>query len=306
MAPLKIIEQFIPVVCALVCAPLLNGIINRVKALVAGRQGQPLLQSYFDIIKQMRRGAVFSRSVSGWFGLGPVIGFAAILTALCIIPLGIIAAPISFRGDILLFCGVLALARFAYIIAALDTASAFEGMGASREAWLGALSEPVLLLCFLSLAHQSQSLFSGEIFGVSTGYPFLLELFCALALFVLLLVENARMPVDDPNTHLELTMIHEVMVLDHSGPDLGIITYGAALKLWLFATIIVQIVKPWHPQNPMMNIALIIGGNFLIAIIIGAVESFMARLRLVRIPQLIALALALALAGLLVGSGWIL
>ncbi|MFA5975355.1 MAG: NADH-quinone oxidoreductase subunit H [Elusimicrobiota bacterium] len=278
----------IPFFAALLFAPLLSGIINRVKAVFAGRRGPPLLQPYHDMFKLLRKGAVYSRTTGGVFRAGPVVGLAAVLAALMIVPWGGARSAVSFPGDFVMMVCLLGLLRFLTVIAALDTGSSFEGMGASREVTFSALAEPALLLCLAALARQSQALSLSDIFadlpaGVWTNAVAALALVAA-ALFVVCLAENARIPVDDPNTHLELTMIHEVMVLDHSGPDLAFIFYGSALKLWLFEALLVGVLSSGTGQG---NILFWIGGMAGLAVVIGVVESAMARLRLSRIAPLL-------------------
>ena len=262
---------------ALLLAPLLPGIIARVKAKVAGRHGKPVLQLYFDIVKGLRKGEVISHVTTPVFTLGPVVGLATVLCALALLPLGGMASPLRFSGDFLLAAYLLGLGRFLTMLAALDTGSSFEGMGASREAAFSALSEPVLFLCLLTLVgvgsalgmHDALSL-SGML-GGRPAHEWLLGraelLLVPVVFFVLLLVENSRIPVDDPTTHLELTMIHEVMILDHSGPSLSFIEYGAALKLWFFAALPAGILVPDLPlwQQSLCWLACI----FAVAVLVG-------------------------------------
>jgi formate hydrogenlyase subunit 4 len=289
---------------ALVLSPLLPGIINRIKALFAGRRGTPLLQIYFDLWKLLHKGAVYSRTTTWVFRAGPILGLAAVLTAATLVPLGSFPALIAFPADFLLFAGLLGLMRFFTVLAALDTGSSFEGMGASREVFFSALAEPALLVALATLARQAGSFSLSTMLGqVSGGHWLHLGPVLALvmiALMIVLLAENARIPVDDPNTHLELTMIHEVMVLDHGGPDFAFIVYGAALKLWLLAALVVGMVVP-ATGAPWLNLVLVMGGMFAVAVIVGVAESVMARLRLVLVPQLLVGAGALAAAAFLLG-----
>ncbi len=285
-------------VLALLLAPLLPAIVNRVKAVAAGRRGQPLLQGYRDIAKLLSRGAVYSRTTTWVFRAGPVVGLAASAAGLFLVPwTG--SSSAGFPGDLVLLALLFALVRFATVIAALDTGSAFEGMGASREAWFGALAEPALLLALASLARAAGSLSLGQALSLGRA-PGPGAILAAAALFVVFLAENARVPVDDPTTHLELTMIHEVMVLDHTGPDLAMIEYGAALKLWAFGSLVVGALVPrtgrWLP-----DLALALAGLLVVAVVTGAVESTRARLRLPRVPQLLVAASVLAVLSLAVG-----
>jgi formate hydrogenlyase subunit 4 len=224
---------------ALVLSPLLFGIINRVKAVFGGRRGSRLLQTYHDIFKLLRKGGVYSRTTSWVFRAGPAVSLAAILSALTMTPLGTMHALISFPGDVILLAYLLGLARFATVVAALDTGSAFEGMGASREVQFSVLGELAFLLGMVALAILGKSFSLSQFYGGSginelPRMDAIVHLLVAAAFLIVLLTENARIPIDDPNTHLELTMIHEVMVLDHGGVDLGIIQIGSCLKLWVF------------------------------------------------------------------------
>ncbi|MBI3987817.1 MAG: NADH-quinone oxidoreductase subunit H, partial [Lentisphaerae bacterium] len=207
------VESMANVGLALVLAPLLAGVINRTKALFAGRRGQPLLQLYRDLFKLLRKGAVYSRTTTWIFRAGPVVGLAAVLTTLLVVPFAGKPAVLAFPGDLVLFAGLLGLMRFVTVLAALDTGSSFEGMGASREVQFSALAEPALFLGLATLARQTGSFSLSDLF--MTGHAMPPEFWLVAAAFlVIFLCENARIPFDDPNTHLELTMIHEVMVLD--------------------------------------------------------------------------------------------
>lgn len=289
---------------ALIVAPLLPGIINRTKALMAGRNGQPLLQAYFDIFKLIRKGAVYSRTTSWLFRAGPMVNLATIIVGLLLVPFAGSPALLAFDGDLILLVYALGLARFFIVLAALDTGSSFEGMGASREVTFALMVEPALLVGLFALSRLSQSmslsgiLYTSGVTGWSVGAPALV----AGALFVLYLAENSRIPVDDPNTHLELTMIHEVMVLDHSGPDFAFIQYGGALKLWLFGALFIGVASPNITDASIwMREGFAIGGIALLSIAVGVVESSMARLRLLKVPQLLVGAGALSvLAAILV------
>jgi len=280
---------------ALLLAPLVPGVINRVKARMAGRTGRPLLQTYYDLAKLLHKGSVISQT-SGWvLGAGPAVSLAAILCALLLLPGAGTDAPVRFAGDFMLMAYLLGLSRLGLVLSALDTGSSFEGMGASREAAFSALAEPVLFLCFLSLSADTGSFsLSGMLGAGLAGAVDTQRLFLPVILFVLLLAENSRIPVDDPNTHLELTMIHEVMVLDHAGPDMAHIVYGASLKLWLFAALTVLSVLPARDMAAPAAWAAFVGGVFLVAVAVGVTESIMARLRMERVPRLLGGAGALA------------
>jgi formate hydrogenlyase subunit 4 len=194
--------------------------------------------------------------------------------------------------------------RFFTILAALDTGSSFEGMGASREAFFSALAEPALLLGLAAMATQSHSLSLSAIYAAVTwnataSFAGPALLLVASAFLIVFLAENARIPIDDPNTHLELTMIHEVMVLDHSGSDLAMIQYGAMLKLWVLGTFLVGIVVPVRSSWWCVDLAAGIAGMMVLAALVGVIESTIARLRLVRVPQLLVAASVLSILALM-------
>jgi len=290
-------------VLALALSPLVPGIINRVKAKFAGRHGKPVLQLYYDIAKLVRKGEVISDTATWVFTAGPIISMATAVLALALLPLSGVASPLAFHGDFILCAYLLGMGRFATVLAALDTGSPFEGMGASREALFGAIGEPVLFLCLLALISTASSLgFPAESMSLSTlfsgfssmawlnGRPELMLLIFVMG--VLLLVENCRIPVDDPNTHLELTMIHEVMVLDHSGPSLAFILYGASVKLWIFSALLAGLVVPALPM--WMQTLFTLAAVFGTAVLVGIIESVMARLRMHIVPALIGLSGAVA------------
>ncbi len=270
----------------LVVSPLLAGIISRVKAIIGGRHGAPILQLYFDIIKLLRKDMVLSVTTTWVFRAGPILAISVPLVAAVFIPFGSLsAAPVSFSGDFVLFAYLFGLSRFFTVLAALDTGSSFEGMGAAREVTFACLAEPTLFIIFMVLARLSGDLSLAGMLSAGIGGVSLV--LAAVCLFVVLLAENCRIPFDDPNTHLELTMIHEVMVLDHSGPDLGIILYGAAMKLLVLAALLGDIILPKASGNILIDALIFIGFVIGLAICVGLVESAMARLRLIRVPQLL-------------------
>ena len=288
----------VPLATGLLLAPLLLTVINRVKAFFSGRRGQPLLQPYLDLWKLLGKGATYSRTTTWIFRAGPIVGLAATLAALTMMPLGGLPAPVRFRGDIVLFANLLGLIRFVTVVAALDTGSSFEGMGASREVFFSALAEPALLVGLAAVALETRSVSLSDMVASVTAGTWLTQGpalgLVVVALGLVLVTENARIPVDDPTTHLELTMIHEVMVLDHGGPDLAYILYGAALKLWALGALLVGIAVPVRTGNPLLDLGAFLAGMLILAVVIGIVESSMARLRLLRIPKLLVGATALA------------
>ncbi|MBI4912429.1 MAG: NADH-quinone oxidoreductase subunit H [Acidobacteria bacterium] len=287
---------------ALLLPPLLPGLIAKTKAMVAGRTGPPVLQLYYDLARLSRKRAVFSRTTTWVFLAGPVGTVAAVATASLLVPFGSSPAPLHFQGDAVFFAYLFGLARFLTVLSALDTGSAFEGMGAAREVSFAVLAEPALFLGFAALAKSTGSLSLSTMLA-SPGFSFsraMAPLILVLAGWAIVyLAENSRIPVDDPNTHLELTMIHEVMVLDHSGRPLALVLYGASLKLLVLGALLIG---PLFTRafGGLLNWAAFWGLLVLLAVGVGLVESFTARLRMNRVPQfLVAGILATAFAFLL-------
>ena len=298
MTNIIIINGTIHIFLALVMPPLLLGVIGKTKAAFAGRVGAPLLQPYYDIIRLLQKGTVFSTTTSWVFRAGPIVALATTAVAALLIPFGAHPSPISFDGDMILYAYLFALGRFFTMSAALDTGSSFEGMGSAREATFSCLAEPTLFFALITLSRLSGSYsLSGMLGGIN--YSVWLHSGAALLLlvggmFVVLLSENCRIPFDDPNTHLELTMIHEVMVLDHSGPAFAIIQYAAALKLYVLGAFFVRVALPIASGNSLIDWGIFMVSMLFLAAVIGIVESVMARLRLVRVPQLLVAAAILA------------
>ncbi len=293
---MEIIKPLLQCLAALLLSPLLAGVINRVKAFFSGRRGQPLLQLYLELYKLSRKTPVYSRTTTWVFKAGPVIGLSALLAALAVLPFAGRPSFLTFEGDFIFLLYLLGLARFVTVLAALDTGSAFEGMGASREMQFAVFAEPAFFLGLAALARVTGQGSLAGMFGALTGESWrtaapVLALLTA-SFFIVLLAENSRVPADDPNTHLELTMIHEAMALDHSGPELAYILYGAALKLWLFASLIACMVLPRHSGSWVLDSALFGLALLGMAAAVGVVESIMARLRLTKVPYLLITAFA--------------
>ncbi|MBF0104706.1 MAG: NADH-quinone oxidoreductase subunit H [Deltaproteobacteria bacterium] len=281
--------------------PFFVGVINRVKSIIAGRTGPPILQLYHDIFKLIKKNAVYSRSTSCIFRIVPLTSLLIVLCAGMLLPIAS-PSPISFQGDVILFVYLFALARFLTITAALDTASSFEGMGASREATYGALSEITIFIVLMTLVIIVKSLSLNKMLthgqNVFVADPSVILLF--LAFFFIMLTENSRMPIDDPHTHLELTMIHEVMILDYSGPDLGIILYGASIKLFVFMAFTAMIIFPCSEGPVWAGTGILFLKVLAVSIMTGLVESFTARIKLIRIPQMLIASFVLTLFALLI------
>lgn len=276
---------------ALGAAPAVLGLATRTRALLTGRRGTPVLQGYADLAKLMRKGAVFSSAATPAFQLGALIYLVTTLLAAGLVPFGGHGAVTGFPGDLLLFAGLLAAGRYALVVAALDTGSSFEGMGASRDVMLASLVEPALFLCLMVPMLASGQLSLAGMLGSDLARVWTREapalVMAGLCLLVLLIAESGRVPVDDPATHLELTMIHEVMVLDHGGIDLGLIQYAGAVKFTMVATLLLGVVVPRGAMAPLAALAAGAAGLVLVAFAVGVVESVTGRLRLNRVPQLL-------------------
>jgi formate hydrogenlyase subunit 4 len=291
------LELLLRIASWVVLAPLLPGIINKVKAWVAGRQGPPILQLYYDLARLWRKGIVVSNLASPAFIAGPAVTWVAIFIAAMLLPTGPAGGAVSFHGDVILLIYLLALARFATAWAALETGSAFEGMGAAREVSYAVLAEAALITAVLSLTVHTGSLTLESMLAPAAGPGALLV---GAGLFTVLLAENSRVPFDDPNTHLELTMVHEVMVLDHSGPPFAVILHGASMKLLLFSLLLTEAVLPVGSLSPFAAAAILAGGVLLVTVGVGLVESLLARLAFRRVPLLLTTAFLLCLFALLV------
>lgn len=284
---------------ALISAPLFSALILKVKAFFGGKKGPPLLINYYTLVKLFQKGSVYSNSTTFIFKLGPMVSLCSSFTVLLFLPISGHTPLISFNGDVIFIFYLLGLGRFFTIAAAMDTASPFEGMGAAREAFFPIICEATMfmilvLLCKLTQALSLSAFFSGGqpagLWDIA-GSPLL---FVVIALFIILLTENSRVPVDDPATHLELTMIHEVMILDHSGPDLGFIELGSFYKLFFYSALIARLVCPVTTGRPLVDLALFTGSLVLIYVAVGITESIMARFRMDMVPRFVLTSFVLA------------
>jgi formate hydrogenlyase subunit 4 len=278
-----------------------SGIIIRTKSIVSGRKGPGIFQPMKDLLRLFRKGAVYSKTTSFIFQMAPTIYFTSVLMAISVIPMGAYQGIISFEGDFVFFAAVLAVGKFFIIISALDTGSSFEGMGASREALFSMFAEPAFFILMGSFAlltgHTSfQAIFASLHFGSYVSY--ILGVLATFVLVMMTMVENSRMPIDDPKTHLELTMIHEVMILDNSGFDLGMILYAGNLKFAMYGALIANLFMGNFPMYLTIPIFLCI--QILFAVAIGLIESFTARFRMNHNAQYI---LALSSVSLLIFLG---
>ena len=287
----------------LLAAPLVPGVAAKTRALLTGRRGQPVWQLYADLGKLVRKGAVYSTTTTWAFRLAPGAVLVTTAVACTIVPLDGRRSLIAFTGDAVAFAYLLGLGRFLLVLGALDTGSSFEGMGASREVSFATLVEPGLFVTLAALAIATQQLSLTGMLGPALWQRWAVVapavVLLAASVFVLMLAETARAPVDDPTTHLELTMIHEVMVLDHSGPDFAAILYANALKMGVFAVLMLDLLVPRDALIPWVAAAVLIGGLVVCGILVGVVESTMARLRLPKVPLFISGGTALGLFALI-------
>ena len=285
----------------IVASIFFTGIIIRTKSITSGRKGPGILQPMKDIFRLFKKGAVYSKTTSFIFQIAPSIYFASVIMAILVIPFGQYKGMISFDGDFVFFAYVLGTGKFFSIISALDTGSSFEGMGASREALFSMFAEPAFFILMGSLAlltgHTSfQQIFASLHFGSYISY--ILGVMATFVLVMITLVENSRMPFDDPKTHLELTMVHEVMILDNSGFDLGLILYATNLKFAMYGALIANLFMGSFPLY--LTIPIFLGIQILFAIAVGILESFTARFRMNHNAQYI---LALSSVSLLIFLG---
>ncbi len=257
------------------------GIVIRTKSITSGRKGPGIFQPIKDVLRLLKKGAVYSETTSFIFQIAPSIYFASIIMSILLIPFGEYKGIISFNGDFVFFAYVLALGKFFSIIGALDTGSSFEGMGASREALYSLLAEPAFFILMGSFAlftgHTSfVDIFTSLHFGTYISYA--LGILATFILIMIAMIENSRMPIDDPKTHLELTMVHEVMILDNSGFDLGLILYATNLKFAMYGALIANFFIESLPMY--ISIPIFLAVQFIFAIVVGMLESFNARFRM--------------------------
>jgi formate hydrogenlyase subunit 4 len=286
----------------LAAAPLLRGGIKKMKATMQMRKGPRLLQGYYDLAKLFQKETVRSETASWVYVLGPRLYFASAVAAATLVPVAVAASPLDGAGGILGLVGILALGRFALAAAALDTGSPFGGMGSSREMTIAALAEPALMLGLFTSALAAGSLDLGAIVRGMLERGGLLrpsDILALSGLFVVLIAETGRIPVDNPATHLELTMIHEAMALEYAGPDLALVEWAAALKELLYITLLIDLFLPLGMASLVGAVPLAIGTAAWAAkvsafgLVITLVETTNAKLRLFRVPELVAVSLGL-------------
>lgn len=294
----------------LIVAPLVNGIIKKVKALTQKRKGAPIFQMYFDLWKLLKKQSVVSDVASWIFHAAPYVVFSTALAGALLVPVSTKVIPDLIPGDFILLVSILALGRFFMMLAALDTASTFGGMGSSREGMISSLIEPTILVSLFTMGLISGSTSLTQIMHTMEDQGFLLSrpvyILIFLAFLIIILAETARIPVDDPATHLELTMVHEAMILEYSGRGLALMEYGAAIKQLLFITLLINIFLPTEQLITASGVAAIglslaafLVKVILVSVLIALIEVSTVKVRLFSIPNLAALAFILSFLGFL-------
>ena len=304
----SIVLGIVQVALTLVIAPLLLGITKRVKARLQYRQGPPLLQPYRDLAKWWAKESVESDAASPLTGAAPALVLAAVLIATLLVPLVGAQPPLAGWGDLVVVVGLLAVGRFVLALSALDAGSAFGGMGSSREVAIATLVEPALLLALVGAALAAGSTDLGQIatIGVASGTSWYTPpvLLAAAAFGIVAVAETGHEPVDNPDTHLELTMIHEGMLLEASGPRLAILMYAAELKLVLVAALFAAAFLPvglaadLTPLSLLVAVVAALAKLIGAAILLGVLDASLAKLRILALPGLLATASIVATIGL--------
>lgn len=299
---------FLQLALYVVLSPLLVGWIRKIKALLQNRRGAPILQPYRDLYKLLGKEARVAYSASPLFRAAPYIVFVATWLAASTVPLLAVDLHTGLVADIIVLVGLLALARFFLALAGMDVGTAFGGMGASREMLISSLAEPAMLMAVFTLAMTAHTTNLASLVDMQLNTPFLLRpsfLFALSALLLVAIAETGRIPVDNPSTHLELTMVHEAMILEYSGRHLALMEWAAQIKLLLYGVLIVNLFFPWGIAQDASITALAIGLISVLAklLVLGTLlavaETVLAKMRLFRVPGFLNLALLLALLGLL-------
>jgi formate hydrogenlyase subunit 4 len=300
---IPLIQGVISLLIILALSPMFVGLVNKQKAILTGRIGAPFLQPYYDLKKLLHKETINADTSSFISRISPVINLVSVLLAAAMLPVGFAKPLISFNGDIILFAYILGFARFFQIMAAMDIGSSFEGMGGSREATFAVFAEPIFFFTLGSIAFISNNTSVYEIFHSIRldNLSFIVFIIvCSISVFILAITECSRMPVDDPNTHLELTMIHEVMILDNSGLDLFLYQYTSYIKLFIYAILESSFFYPFSEQNFTLGIIIFVVIVLALSVVLSIVETFTSRFKLKNIPQYLLFALAIGILNLLI------
>lgn len=304
-----VILLLVQVVIVLLGAPLLQGVIKKMKSRLQGRQGPGLFQPYFDLWRLLRKDSVVSEHATWVFRSTPYIVFAGTVSASIFVPVWTVVSPLGFAGDAILVVYLLGLARFFEALAALDTGSSFGGMGSSREMALSSFAEPALLMVMFVVGLKANSLNFGEIVLSSFGAGYygclsLPNILVATGFFIVVIAETGRIPVDNPATHLELTMVHEAMILEYSGRGLALLEWAKAVKQFLFFSLLANIFFPMglardaEVPGVFYSTGIFFSKVVVLAFIMSWVETLNAKLRLFRVPKLLMASLCLSMMAL--------
>ncbi len=300
----QLLAVFAQMALVLFLSPLLTGFSRTLKARLQTRRGAGVLQPYRDLHKLLRKGMVIPDTASWIFAATPHVLFVTTLLAGLLIPTVSAQAPLSLFGGVLAVVYLLALGRFFLALGGLDTGSSFGGLGSSREMTIAAIAEPALMLAVftVALAAGSTNLSTVAQAALGQSWRFLApqQMLAFAALFIVLIAETGRLPVDNPTTHLELTMIHEAMILEYSGPYLALLEWSAAMKQLVLMTLLVNVFFPfglspdWSPAAALLSLVVFSGKLLLLAAAVVLVETTNAKLRLFRVPELLAVAFVLS------------
>ncbi len=268
---------------------LMMGVIKKTKTFWAGKKGPSVFQPLFDFIRLMKKDFVISKTTSVVFKIAPIVSFATVVFSALFVPLASGSALINVPAGIIIFAYTLSLGKFVSLLSAMDTGSSFEGMGASREACFTSIVEPAFFMTIASIMALSGNYTFDSlttILSSAGSYGILITIFAVAILFIMILVEGSRVPVDDPATHLELTMIHEVMILDNSGSDLALFSWANSIKMLLISSLIANMIIPTGISD-LLSVLLYLLVIFVIAVLIGTIESGMARIRMSHVFEFI-------------------
>ena len=288
---------FVNLIILLFVPFLMAGVIKKTKTFWQGKKGPSVFQPLYDFIRLMKKDFVISNTTSFVFKIAPVVSIVTVLFAAMLVPLASGKALINIPAGLIIFAYTLGLGKFIALISAMDTGSSFEGMGASREACFTTIVEPAFFVTIASIMALSRNYTFESLVNMTANagnYGILVTVFAAIVLFIMILVEGSRVPVDDPATHLELTMIHEVMILDNSGSDLALFSWANAIKMLLISSLIANMIIP-SGITEWISVLLYLSVVFIISILIGTVESCMARIRMSHVFEFIFVMSSLAL-----------
>ena len=308
-AVIDLIFQFLQVILVILIAPLLTGVVRATKARLTRRRGPPLLQPYRDLVRLARKEAVVANSATWLFRFVPYLVFASTWVAAALIPTFATGLLFSWSADLIAIIALLGAGRFFLALAGLDVGTSFGGLGSSRESLFGALAEPAMIVIVFSLALIAGSTQLSTVAAFMTSGAVGLRVTLAMSLVALIIValaENGRIPVDNPATHLELTMVHEAMVLEYSGRHLAVIELAAMLKLALYVSMIICIFVPWGMAiadagvaDRMVGALAYVGKLLAAGVALGAFETSIAKMRVFRVPDFVGAALMLGFLGAL-------